>query len=41
VLGSGERLFGQTSDKTPLRLINTQTVGNDLAYLTYEMVRDA
>ncbi|HEX4656884.1 MAG TPA: dihydrofolate reductase family protein [Streptosporangiaceae bacterium] len=41
VLGSGERLFGQTSDKKPLRLINTQTVGNDLAYLTYEMVRDA
>jgi dihydrofolate reductase len=41
VLGAGERLFGQTSDKKPTRLINTRTVGNDLAYLTYELVRDA
>jgi dihydrofolate reductase len=41
VLGAGERLFGQTSDKKPLRLISTRTVGNDLAYLTYQPVRDA
>ena len=41
VLGAGERLFGDTSDKKPLRLISTRTVGNDLAYLTYEPVRDA
>ena len=41
VLGAGERLFSETSDKRPLRLISTQTVGNDLAYLTYEPVRDA
>jgi dihydrofolate reductase len=41
VLGAGERLFGETSDKKPLRLISTQTVGNDLAYLTYQPVRDA
>jgi dihydrofolate reductase len=41
VLGAGERLFGETSDKKPMRLINTRTVGNDLAYLTYEPVRDA
>jgi dihydrofolate reductase len=41
VLGAGERLSGQTSDKKPTRLINTRTVGNDLAYLTYELVRDA
>jgi dihydrofolate reductase len=41
VLGAGERLFGETSDKKPLRLISTRTVGNDLAYLTYRPVRDA
>jgi dihydrofolate reductase len=41
VLGAGEGLFGDTSDKKPLRLISTRTVGNDLAYLTYQPVRDA
>ena len=41
VLGAGERLLGETSDKKPLRLISTRTVGNDLAYLTYQPVRDA
>ncbi len=41
VLGTGRRLFGETSDKKPMRLINTQTVAGDLAYLTYEFVRDA
>jgi dihydrofolate reductase len=41
VLGGGERLFGETSDKKSLRLLRTQTVGNGLAFLTYEVVRDA
>ena len=41
VLGAGERLFGETSDKKPLRLISTRTVGNDLAYLTYQPVRES
>jgi dihydrofolate reductase len=41
VLGAGERLFGETSDKKPMRLISTRTVGNDLAYLTYELARHA
>jgi len=41
VLGAGERLFGETSDKKPLRLISTRTVGDDLAHLTYQPVRDA
>jgi dihydrofolate reductase len=41
VLGAGERLFGETSDKKPVRLLNTRTVGEGLAYLTYELVRDA
>jgi dihydrofolate reductase len=40
VLGAGERLFGETSDKKPMRLLNTRTVAGDLAYLTYESIRD-
>ena len=40
VLGAGERLFGETSDKEPLRLVSIRTV-DDLALLTYETVRDA
>ena len=41
VLGAGERLFGQTSDKKPMRLAGTQTVEGNVAFLTYERVRDA
>jgi dihydrofolate reductase len=41
VLGAGQRLFGETSDKKPMRLVSTRTVGDSLAYLTYEPVRDA
>jgi len=32
--------FGETSDKGALRLIDTQTVEGDIAYLTYEVVRE-
>jgi len=39
VLGAGERLFGETSDQRPVRLVETRTV-DDLAYLTYESVGD-
>ena len=41
VLGAGECLFGETSDKQPMRLVHAQTVGDGLAFLTYERVRDA
>jgi dihydrofolate reductase len=41
VLGDGEHVFGQTIDKKPLRLVNTQTIGEGLMYLNYEIVRDA
>jgi dihydrofolate reductase len=41
VLGAGERLFGETSDKKPIRLVGSRTVGNGLTFLTYEMVREA
>jgi dihydrofolate reductase len=40
VLGAGERLFGETNDQRPVRLVETRTV-DDLAYLTYEVVRKA
>ena len=41
VLGAGERLFGETSHRKPMRLVHTQTVGDSLALLTYKLVRDA
>jgi dihydrofolate reductase len=41
VLGAGERLFGETSDKKPMRLVATQTLEGDVAFLTYEVVREA
>ena len=41
VLGAGERLFGETSNKKSLRLVHTQIVDGDVACLTYERVRNA
>jgi dihydrofolate reductase len=41
VLGAGQRLFGETSDKKPLRLVSSTTIGQGLAFVTYEIVRDA
>jgi dihydrofolate reductase len=41
VLGAGERLFGETSDKKSLRLLHTRTIGTGLAFLTYQIVQDA
>jgi dihydrofolate reductase len=41
VLGAGDRLFGETSDKKAMRLVDTQTVEGDVVFLTYELVRDA
>jgi dihydrofolate reductase len=41
VLGAGERLFGETSDKKAMRVVDTQTVEGDVVFLTYEPVRDA
>jgi dihydrofolate reductase len=41
VLGAGERLFGETSDKKAMRLVHARTVGDGLAFLTYQPVRDA
>jgi dihydrofolate reductase len=40
VLGAGERLFSETSNQTPVRLVETRAV-DDLAYLMYELVQAA
>jgi dihydrofolate reductase len=41
VLGAGERLFGETSGKKPMRLVDTKTIGDGLVFLTYQPVRYA
>jgi dihydrofolate reductase len=39
VLGAGERLFGEISDKKPMRIVGTQTVGDGVVILTYELAQ--
>jgi len=39
-LGSGKRLFGETTDKKPMRLTDSKTVGDGVAILIHEPVRD-
>jgi dihydrofolate reductase len=41
VLGGGKRLFGETSDKKPLRLVDSKIVGDGVAILTYQPVGNA
>jgi dihydrofolate reductase len=36
VLGSGKRLFGDTTDKKPLRLVDSKVVGDGVAILVYQ-----
>jgi dihydrofolate reductase len=36
LLGSGKRLFGETTDKQPLMLTDSKTVGDGIAILTYQ-----
>jgi dihydrofolate reductase len=36
VLGTGKRLFGETSDKKRLRLTRSQTVGDGVSILVFE-----
>jgi dihydrofolate reductase len=40
ILGDGRRLFGATSDKMPLRLTRSETVGDGVAILVYRRERD-
>ncbi len=41
LLGDGKRLFGETTDKRPMRLLETRTLGDGLAYVAYERARAA
>jgi hypothetical protein len=41
VLGAGGRLFGETSDKKPMRLVDSRTIDDGVVFLTYERVRAA
>lgn len=36
VLGAGKRVFGETSDKKPLRLVDSKVVGDGVAILVYQ-----
>jgi len=36
LLGEGKRLFGEVSEKKPLRLADSKTLGDGIALLTYE-----
>src|ERR1700733_6719546 len=38
-LGVGERLFGETGNKKPMRLVGTRNIGVGLVLLSYEIVR--
>ncbi|MFE2537375.1 dihydrofolate reductase family protein [Streptomyces sp. NPDC059371] len=39
VLGAGERFFGEACGTKPLRLVEARTIGDALAFLTYEFVQ--
>ena len=39
VLGDGERLFGETSERKPMRLVESRTIDDGVALLTYERVQ--
>jgi dihydrofolate reductase len=41
VLGSGKRLFGETTDKKTLRLVKSSVVGDGVTILVYQAARDA
>ncbi len=39
VLGAGERLFGETNNTKPMRLLDNQTIDDGVAFLTHQLVR--
>jgi dihydrofolate reductase len=41
VIGGGERLFGEADDLAGLRLVDSTTIGDNLSFVTYEVVREA
>jgi dihydrofolate reductase len=41
MLGAGQRLFGETSDQRPLRLVRARTIGDGLTFVIYERAGNA
>jgi dihydrofolate reductase len=41
LLGTGQRLFGETSGGKPMRLVGSRAIGDSLTYLSYEVIRNA
>jgi dihydrofolate reductase len=41
VLGAGERLFAETTDKRPMRLVSSRAIGENLVHLIYRRAGDA
>jgi dihydrofolate reductase len=39
VLGAGERLFGETNNTKPMRLLDNKTIDDGVAFLTHQLVR--
>ena len=39
VLGDGARLFGETGDKKPMRLVDTRTLEDGVVFVAYEADR--
>jgi dihydrofolate reductase len=39
ILGTGDRMYGETSDKKPMRLKESRTVGDGVVILVYERAR--
>jgi dihydrofolate reductase len=40
LLGEGARLFGDSADQKPMRLLDTKTIGEGLVSVIYELVRE-
>jgi len=40
VLGTGVRIFDETSNKNPLHLVNTRKIGDSLVFYTYEFAHN-
>jgi dihydrofolate reductase len=39
VLGAGERLFAETNNTKPMRLLDSQTIDDGVTFLTHQLVR--
>jgi dihydrofolate reductase len=40
ILGRGKRLFGETTDKKPARLVDSKAVGSGIVILVYDLAQD-